>query len=154
MIEIDEQFEVPAPPLRVWELLANPDAVVGCVPGAAIVGRQPDGTLDTTLTVKFGPLRVAFQAQATLELEPERMHGRLSARGKDNQGGARFQATATFQVTPHPADPSSNVTLQGQVEIKGRLASLIEGGAHVVVHQMSADFARCLSARCAQLAPE
>src|SRR5258708_7409128 len=127
MIAIDEQFVVPAPPLRVWELLANPDAVVGCVPGAAIVGRQPDGTLDTTLTVKFGPLRVAFQAQATLELEPERMHGTLAARGKDNQGGARFQATAAFDVAAHPADPNSTVTVKGEVEIKGRLASLIEG---------------------------
>ena len=37
MIEISEQFEVLAPPQTVWELLSDPDAVVGCVPGAAIV---------------------------------------------------------------------------------------------------------------------
>jgi uncharacterized protein len=148
MIEISEQFEVLAPPLTVWELLSDPDAVVGCVPGAAIVGRQADGSLDTTLTVKFGPLRVGFQAQAALELEPERMHGRLTARGKDNQGGARFQANASFTVVSHPSGNGALVALHGEVNITGRLASLIEGGANVVVKQMSADFSKCLSARC------
>jgi len=147
MIEIREQFEVLAPPHTVWELLSDPDAVVGCVPGAAIVGRQADDSLDTTLTVKFGPLRVAFQARAVLELEPERMHGRLSARGKDNQGGARFQADASFDVIAHPSGNGAQVVLLGEVEISGRLASLIEGGASVVVRQMTAEFSRCLGKR-------
>jgi uncharacterized protein len=147
MIELDEQFEVLAPPRTVWDMLADPHAVVGCVPGAAIVGRQPDGSLDTTLSVKFGPLRVAFQARTTLELEPDRMHGRLSARGKDNQGGARFSASASFDVVAHPS--GSTVVLRGLVEITGRLATLIEGGATVVVKQMSAEFSECLRARCA-----
>ena len=148
MIEISEQFEVLAPPWTVWALLSDPNAVVGCVPGAAITGRQPDGSLDTTLTVKFGPLRVEFQAQAVLDLEPERMHGRLSARGKDRQGGARFQADALFDVTAHPSGNGALVAIHGEVNISGRLASLIEGGASVVVRRMSADFSSCLSARC------
>ncbi len=144
MIEISEQFEVLAPPHIVWELLSDPDAVVGCVPGAAITGRQPDGSLDTTLTVKFGPLRVGFQAQAIFELEPGRMHGRLSARGKDNQGGARFRADTSFDVGLNPSGKGTLVALRGEVNITGRLASLIEGGASVVVKQMSADFSKCL----------
>jgi carbon monoxide dehydrogenase subunit G len=144
--EITEQFEVLAPPHTVWALLSDPDAVVGCVPGAAIVGRQADGSLDTTLTVKFGPLRVAFQARAVLELEPDRMHGRLTARGKDNQGGARFEANSSFDVVAHPSGNGAQVVLRAGVEISGRLAALVEGGASVVARQMSAEFARCLSA--------
>jgi carbon monoxide dehydrogenase subunit G len=146
VIEVSEQFTVPAAAATVWALLADPEAVVGCVPGAAIVGVLDDGALDTTLSVKFGPLRVAFQARAVLELEPERMHGRLTARGKDNQGAARFQASAAFDVAPHAS--GALVTLTGEVDITGRLASLIEGGANVVVKQMSTAFAACLSARC------
>ena len=35
MIEINEQFDVPtAKPRVVWDLLSDPHAVVGCVPGA------------------------------------------------------------------------------------------------------------------------
>src|SRR5436190_16753284 len=100
MIEVDERFEVPAPPPAVWSVLADPYAVVGCVPGAAIVSQADDGALETTLTVKFGPLSVVFQARAVLDLDDDQMRGQLSARGRDKQGGARFQASAEFNVAP------------------------------------------------------
>jgi carbon monoxide dehydrogenase subunit G len=76
------------------------------------------------------------------------MQGRLSARGKDKQGGARFEATATFAVIDQPSGAGAVVSTHGQVDISGRLASIIEGGAGVVVKRMSAEFASCLSARC------
>jgi carbon monoxide dehydrogenase subunit G len=147
VIEVDEQFEVQAAPATVWQLLADPHAVVGCVPGAAIVAENDDGSLETTLTVKFGPVGVTFQAHAELDLDPEAMRGRLSARGRDKQGGARFQATATFGLGG--IEMGSTITTHGEVEISGRLASMIEGGATVVARRMSAQFAECLRARCA-----
>ena len=77
--------------------------------------------------------------------------GSLFAQGKDKQGGARFAATTTFRVADHPAGSGAVISTHGQVEISGRLASVIEGGAGIVVKRMSAEFARCLSARtCAQ----
>ena len=145
MIEVDEQFEVPAPAGAVWQILADPYTVVECVPGAAIVASHDDGSFDTTLTVKFGPMGIAFQALAMLELDADSRTGRLSATGKDKQGGARFAATATFQVADQPL--GAVVSIHGQVEISGRLVSVIEGGAGIVVQRMSAEFARCLSAR-------
>jgi carbon monoxide dehydrogenase subunit G len=149
VIEVDERFDVLATPKVVWDLLADPYAVVGCVPGAAIVARGDDGTLETTLSVKFGPLNVSFQALAVLELEPEKMRGRLYARGKDKLGGARFQATATFSVSDDVPSNGSVVATHGEVDLSGRLAALIESGASAVVKRMSGDFATCLRARCA-----
>jgi len=148
MIEVDEQFAVAAPAAVVWRLLSDPHAVVGCVPGAAITATLDDGSLETTLSVKFGPVGVAFAARATLELDATAMRGRLSARGRDKQGVARFEATATFSVAEEPAGTGSVVSTHGQVDLSGRMASLIEGGASVVVKRMSAEFANCLSARC------
>jgi carbon monoxide dehydrogenase subunit G len=147
MIEVNEDFSVPAAVHEVWRLLADPYTVVGCVPGAAITSVGEDGSLDTTLSVKFGPLSVAFQALATLELNEVAHEGRVSARGRDKQGGARFQASATFSVTP--VSEGSLVTTRGEVDLKGPLASMIETGAGAVVKRMSADFAACLRARCA-----
>ena len=147
MIEVDERFEVAAPPAVVWALLADPYAMVGCVPGAAIVGESDDGTLDTTLSVKFGPLSVSFQAFANLTLDPEAMRGTLSARGKDKLGGARFTSEATFVVTGTAG--GSRVVVTGNVDISGRLASMIEGGAGAVVKRMASAFAECLQARVA-----
>ena len=95
----------------------------------------------------FGPLSVVFQARAVLDLNHDQMRGQLSARGRDKQGGARFQASATFNVTP--VELGSMVATHGEVDISGRLASVIEGGAGVVVKRMSAQFADCLRARLA-----
>ena len=148
MVEVDEQFEVAAPPDVVWQVLADPYAVVGCVPGASITAENEDGSLETSVGVKFGPLTVTFQARAELTLDEAAMHGQISARGKDKQGGARFQAVASFDVASTP--DGSLVTTRGEVDISGRLASLIEGGASVVVKRMSNDFAACLRSRCTQ----
>jgi carbon monoxide dehydrogenase subunit G len=147
VIEVDERFEVAAPPSRVWQLLADPEAVVGCVPGASITSHNDDGSLQASLGVKFGPLNIAFQVRAELDLDPAAMQGRISARGRDQQGGARFTASASFGVAQQ--GEGSIVTTHGEVEVAGRLASMIEGGATVVVKRMSAQFADCLRARCA-----
>jgi uncharacterized protein len=146
MIEVDEQFSVSAPAAVVWEVLADPYVVVECVPGAAIVGQGADGAFDTLVAVRFGPMSVAFQARALLSLDADARTGRMSATGKDKLGGARFVASATFTVLDQP--PGALVSIHGQVDISGRLASVIEGGAGIVVKRMSAEFARCLSARC------
>jgi len=147
VIEVDERFEVRAAPETVWQVLADPHAIVGCVPGAAITSQNPDGSLETALTVKFGPLSIAFHGHVDLELDASSMRGQMSARGRDTQGGARFTASASFGVTPAAA--GSLVTTHGEVNITGRLASMIEGGATVVVKRMSAQFADCLRACCA-----
>lgn len=150
MIEVHEQFDVPASPDRVWAVLSDPHAVVGCVPGASIVGQDEDGTLDTSVAVKFGPTRVTFRAKALLDLDEAARRGSISAQGKDSIGGTRMRSTATFGVTPGPGGRGSHVAIDGNVEVQGRMASLIEGGASIVVKKMAGDFAERLAARCAE----
>ncbi|MGZ8212840.1 MAG: SRPBCC domain-containing protein, partial [Burkholderiales bacterium] len=93
MIEINEQFDVSSPPRTVWDLLSDPEAVVTCVPGATLGEKHEDGSFDGGVTVKFGPARVTFRARVELELDPAEMTGRVNSRGKDSQGGTRFNAT-------------------------------------------------------------
>ena len=112
MIEINEQFDVPsATPRVVWDLLSDPHAVVGCVPGAALGEEHEDGTFDGSLTVKFGPAKVTFKARIELVLNEAEMHGSVTARGKDNQGGTRFRATMKFKVEEQAEPPGSKVRL-------------------------------------------
>ena len=153
MIEIHERFDVPAEPERVWAVLSDPHAVVGCVPGASIVGQNDDGSLDTSVVVKFGPTRVTFRTRAALELDAAARQGRISAQGKDTIGGTRMRSTATFGVTPGPGARGSSVSIDGTVEVAGRLASLIEGGAGVVVRRISGEFVERLAARCSKERP-
>ena len=150
MIEFNEQIDVPSAGARaVWNLLSDPHAVVGCVPGAALGEEHEDGTFDGALTVKFGPAKVTFRARISLALDVAAMTGSVTARGKDKQGGTRFHASMSFRVTEQPAPAGSKVHIEGENEISGKLAQLVESGAKIVIKRMATEFAANLAARCA-----
>ena len=131
----------------MWRIVSNPSEVVSCVPGASLGEQHDDGSYDAGLTVKFGPTRVTFRARVTLEIDDPSMTGHLTAQGKDNQGGTRMKTSMTFRVAP--AGSGSSVAGDGQVELSGRLAGMIEGGASLVVKRMASEFASNLANRCA-----
>jgi carbon monoxide dehydrogenase subunit G len=151
MIEISERIEVPSAPRVVWDLLADPHAVVDCVPGATLGEEQEDGSFDATLVVKFGPAKVTFHARVALELDGAAMVGHVIAKGKDDQGGTRMRATMTFKVAEQTDPPGSTIPVDAQVEITGRLASLVESGAKIVVKRMTTEFSERLAARCGKI---
>jgi carbon monoxide dehydrogenase subunit G len=148
VIEVHERFDVPSDARTVWAVLSNPEAVVGCVPGACLGERHEDGSYDGSLAVKFGPVRVTFTAQVWLELDDAAMTGRLTAQGRDSQGGTRIKPEILFKVASGGA--GSTVAIDGGVDILGRLAGMIEGGASAVVRRMSSEFAGNLAERCAR----
>ena len=148
MIEINERIEVPsAAPRVVWDLLSDPKDVVGCVPGATLGEEHEDGSFDGSMTVKFGPARVTFKARIELDLDEATMTGKVTARGKDNQGGTRFRATMGFEVVEQQDPPGSTVLVKGDNEISGKLAGLVEAGAKIVIKRISTEFAQNLAAR-------
>ena len=150
MIDVNERVDVPAAPRTVWDLLSDPRAVVECVPGAKLGDRLEDGSYDTTLMVKFGPTQVTFRAKVALELDGTAMIGRVSSRGRDDQGGTRVKTVMTFKVVAGQTPGSSAVPIDAKVEISGRLASLVESGATLVVKRMTGEFTERLVARCAK----
>ncbi|HEX6511317.1 MAG TPA: SRPBCC family protein [Chloroflexota bacterium] len=143
MIDVHERFEVASEPAAVWAIISDPHAVVGCVPGASLGEQRDDSSFDAGLAVKFGPAKVMFRAQVALELDHAAMAGHVTARGKDSVGGTRIRSDVTFRVAP--VEAGSQVRIDGQVEISGKLASMIETGAGVVVGRMSQEFAENLA---------
>jgi len=149
MIEVNERIEVPSPPRVVWDLLSDPRAVVDCVPGATLGDQQEDGSYEATLVVKFGPAKVTFKAKVALEFDSAAMAGRVASRGKDNQGGTRVKSAMKFKVVEGEAPGTSVIPIDAEVEISGRLASLVESGAALVVKRMTGEFTERLAARLA-----
>ena len=147
MIEVNEKITIPAPPQRVWALLSDPRAVVDCVPGAALGDMLEDGSYDASVTVKFGPAKVTFRAKVALELEAAALVGHVTSKGRDKQGGTRFNAAMTFSVLEQTEPPGSAIDIKATVEISGRLASLVESGASLVVKHMTHEFSKRLAAR-------
>jgi carbon monoxide dehydrogenase subunit G len=152
MIEVNETIDVGSDPKTVWALLSDPRAVVECVSGATLGEQQEDGSYDAGITVKFGPAKVAFRAKVEIEYDHPSMSGKVVSRGKDNQGGARFHTTMGFKVQERTGEtPGSAIQIHATVDISGRLASLIETGASMVVKRMTKEFSEQLAARCASV---
>jgi len=147
MIEVNQRVDVSASRESVWKVLSDPHAVVECVKGASLGEQHEDGSYDAGLLVSFGPARVTFKARFSLELDPPTMSGKVSSRGKDNQGGTRIKADLNFSVVERSDAPGSSVLIEAKTEVGGRLASIVESGASIVVGRMTADFARRLEAR-------
>ena len=150
MISITETIAVPSPPKRVWEVLSSPSDVVSCISGAELGVAHDDGSFDGTLVVKFGALRVSFAARISLELAESELEGRLSARGRDGQRATRFSGQGRFQVAAGEGPGDSRVTVDGEIQLTGKLASLIESGAGAVVSRMAREFSAQLVQRCAE----
>ncbi|MCC7486923.1 MAG: hypothetical protein IT529_18285 [Burkholderiales bacterium] len=150
MIKVDERIEVPASRDAVWAVLADPRAVVECVEGASLGERQEDGAYDAALVVKFGPARVGFKAKVAVEYDPAAMTGSVNAKGKDGIGGTRVHSLMKFCVLERQDSPGSAVPITAEVEISGKLASLIESGANLVVKRMVASFTEKLAERVAK----
>jgi len=148
MIEISERIDVPAAPSTVWQILSDPHAVVECVPDAALGRQHEDGSFDATLVVRFGPAKVKFQARIALELDEPAKMGNVAARGKDNQGGTRVHAKMHFKVVEQESAAGSSIAITAEVEVTGRLATLVESGAKLVTRRMTADFTERLASRC------
>ena len=80
-----------------------------------------------------------FSRKSRASSEPGARTGNVIS-GQDKQGGARFQTTMTFRVEDRVDPPGSRIPIEAQVEITGKLASIIETGASMVVKRMTKDF--------------
>jgi carbon monoxide dehydrogenase subunit G len=147
-MDIDETIHVPADVATVWALLADPRAVVECVEGASLGERLADGSYEAKLTVRFGPAKVGFAARVAIEIDGAARSGAVNARGKDGQGGTRFSSSTVYRVSAGDGGIGASIRVQSKVEITGRLASLIESGATLVIKRMTRDFSERLAARC------
>ena len=122
MIEVNERVDVDSTPEAVWAVLSDPHAVVECVKGASLGEKDEEGWYDAGLLVAFGPARVTFKARFKLDLDPATLSGKVSSRGKDNQGGTRIKADMNFRVVPRTDAPGTSVLIEAKTEVGGRLA--------------------------------
>ena len=147
MIEVHERVVVEADPDQVWRIVSNPDEVVTLIPGAALEERHDDGSYSGSMTVQFGPAKVKFHARVNFEVDDAARIGRISGRGKDSAGGTKAKMAFTFALGEEGG--MTVVTGDGEVEMSGRLAGMIEAGAAIVIQRMLADFTARLAQRCA-----
>ncbi len=131
MVQISETVEFDRADSVVWPLLAQPEMVASCIPGAAIQAAD-DGTYAGTMSVKFGPTTVLFKGQCSITYDHDNKVCTIEGRGIDGRGASRALARGTVQLKP--LSPSTCVmTLQGEYSVNGPLQDFANaGGVHLV----------------------
>jgi carbon monoxide dehydrogenase subunit G len=126
-MKLEQSFEVDAPLERVWEALVDIEHVAPCLPGAAVTGRNEDGTYNGTFTIKIGPTTASYTGKLEMQDVDEAGHSAtMHAQGSDKRG--QGGATATIVSKLSPADRGTRVEVVSDYHITGRLARFGRGG--------------------------
>src|SRR5437773_12452382 len=126
-MQIENQFDVAAPPDRVFAFLLDVNQVVHCMPGAELGEVMDPETFKGRVKIKVGPITVAYNGTARIsEKDETARRAVLSAEGRETTGPGSARATATMSVAE--SDGGSTVTLLPGYTVAGRVAHFRRGG--------------------------
>jgi len=142
-IPIEESFEVAAAIEQVWSYFQDPPQVVPCIPGAELVGVLDEKSYEGIMKFQLGPVRAKFKGTITIdEIDPQAHVMTLTARGI--QLGAVGQAEAQVRFACLSLDDRrTEIGIQANVSIAGKLAQLGGGMIQSVARQLFREFAEC-----------
>jgi carbon-monoxide dehydrogenase small subunit len=144
--QIDGMFEVPFPAARVWAFMVDLPAVAACLPGASIEEHQGE-RVKGTVSVKFGPMRAAFNGAARLERDDAAMRAVFRGAGQDTLSRSRANGDIVYRVEAAGAD-RTRVHVELAYSLQGPLAQFSRSGlVQDFVRRMIADFGRNVAAR-------
>jgi uncharacterized protein len=144
-MKLEQSFEVSAPLERVWEALIDVERVAPCLPGAAVTGRNDDGSYNGTFKVKIGPTSASYSGKLAMEQVDETAHtATMEAKGSDKRGQGGASATIVSALTD-TGNGSTRVEVVTDYHINGKLARFGRGGMiEDISNKLLGDFAKCL----------
>lgn len=154
-MKLEQSFEVAAPLERVWAALIDVERVAPCLPGAAVTGRNDDGSYNGTFKVKIGPTSAAYSGKLAMENVDESVHtATMQAQGTDKRGQGGAKATIVSSLSA-AGDSATQVQVVTDYHITGRLARFGRGGMiEDISNRLLGDFANCLQTSLAGEAGE
>jgi carbon monoxide dehydrogenase subunit G len=142
-MQIENSFNVGAPPDRVYQFLLDVNQVVGCMPGAELSEVVDPTTFKGKVKIKVGPITVAYNgtAKITERDEPARK-ATLQAEGRETTGPGSARATAAMSV--EEADAGSLVKIATDFTVAGRVAQFGRGVMEDVSRRLIGQMADCI----------
>jgi uncharacterized protein len=149
-MKLKQSFEVTAPVDRVWHALVDVEHVAPCLPGAAVTGRNDDGSYNGVFTVKIGPTSASYAGKLLMDTIDEHEHAAtMHAHGSDKRGQGGAKATILSTLSPTQAG-GTRVEVVTEYYITGRLARFGRSGMmEDISERLLREFARRLQATLA-----
>jgi hypothetical protein len=143
-MEFDNSFEVPLPPEQAWPILMDVARIAPCMPGAELTEITDARNYKGKISVRLGPVSLAFAGKIALEDVDDSRHGaRVTAQGSDAKGRGAANAAATFRIEPKDGGSivliHTDLTLSGAVAQYGRGVGMIQATAAQIIGQFAAN---------------
>lgn len=144
-MQLENSFQVGAPPDKVFAYLLDVNKIVGCVPGAELSEVVDQTTFKGKVKIKVGPITVAYSGTARISdrNEAERT-ALLSADGRETTGPGSARASATMRV--QAAGVGSIVQISTEYHVAGRVAQFGRGVMEDVSRRLINEMAACIQA--------
>ena len=144
-MQLENSFQVGAPPDKVFAYLLDVNKVVGCVPGAELTEVVDQATFKGKVKVKVGPITVAYSGTARIsDRDDAQRSAVLSADGRETTGSGSARASATMKV--QPSGEGSLVEILTEYHVAGRVAQFGRGVMEDVSKRLIKDMASCIQA--------
>lgn len=153
-MKLENSFEVPASPDVVWGYLLDVEQVAPCMPGAELTEVVDDRTWKGKVTVKLGPVTLAYAGTVVMEERDDDAHRAvLQAKGTETRGKGTARATVTAALEP-ASGGGTRAELTTDLTLSGAAAQLARGMLGDVSGKLTQQFADCLAQRLSQLGAE
>jgi uncharacterized protein len=140
---IENSFDVSAPIDHVWPYLQDIEKVVPCMPGAELTETIDESNWKGKVTIKLGPVSMAFAGKVTLEELDETGHRAvLKASGMEQRGKGAASATITSTLEESPE--GTRVRIVQDLKVSGQAAQFSRGMMQDVSNKLTQQFADCL----------
>jgi len=144
-MQLENSFQVSAPPDKVFAYLLDVTKVVSCVPGAELTEVVDSSTFKGKVKIKVGPITVAYSGTARIaDRDDAERKATLSADGRETTGPGSARATAEMHV--QTAGENSLVTITTDYHVAGRVAQFGRGVMEDVSKRLISDMAACIQA--------
>ncbi|HEY0228679.1 MAG TPA: SRPBCC family protein [Mycobacterium sp.] len=146
-MKIANQFTVSAPIEQVWDVLCDLEQVIPLMPGAQLVGHEGDDYLGK-VKVKVGPVTSEFSGKVRfIEQDRDQHRAVIDGKGKESRGTGNAAAVVTAQL--HDAGGRTDVTVDTDLKIVGKLAQFGSGMLQQVSEKLLGQFVETFEAKLA-----
>lgn len=141
-MNIENSFSVNAPVEDAWKVILDLERVAPCLPGAAIEEAAGD-EYQGTMAVKLGPISARYRGTVKVEEADEANH-RVVLRATGNETRGQGSASASITSSMSEEDGVTNVLVQTDMEVTGKVAQFGRGIMQDVASELMDRFATCV----------
>jgi uncharacterized protein len=143
-VELVNEFRVPVPIDKAWDVLTDVNRVAPCIPGAELLSVDGDD-FTGKVKVKVGPISVAYQGNGTfLEKDAGAHRAVIKGTAKETRGQGNAAAVITLELKDE--GESTGCVITTDLTISGKAAQFGRGVLADVSGKLISQFAQRLEA--------